>query len=51
MANTGPAFEVFCLRLSSVFVFDVSLPDLCIAGRVVYGFVALGLVEDDDFLI
>lgn len=35
MANTGPVFEVFRLRLSSVFAFDVNLPDLNVAGRVV----------------
>lgn len=35
MANTGPVFEVFHLRLSSVFAFDGNLPDLNVAGRVV----------------
>lgn len=36
MTHTGAVSKVLCL--SSMFVFDVSLPDRHIAGRVVYGF-------------
>lgn len=41
MAHTGAVLEVLCLCLSSMFVFDVCLPDHYIAGRVVYGFEVL----------
>lgn len=38
MAHTGAVLEVHWLRLSSMFVFDVRLPDHYIAGRVVCSF-------------
>lgn len=37
MAHTGAVLEVLWLWLSSMFVFDVCLPDHYIAERVVYG--------------